>query len=181
MQTRLVELEVSFQTSNGNSPGNGVPQGPRVSQVLSDIPEDLVGYVDYEIISPVPPLLPSTWQPDMRSQAVLAIQGNSYTDPTLLLTFDDRPGGVRKAYMQANEWPIPSPDFNLSLLPPDGTLWMYSRSTLDTQSHSLAAALLLAVEAGDEGGGPTGPLDGGGSGEGGSRVWISLGAGLPGQ
>ena len=110
-QIRMVELEVSFQTSNGNTPGNGVPQGPRVSQIIADGPEQLVGVIDTEIVSPVPPMLPSTWQPDMHSQAVINAEGIQYSDPTLLLTFDHRPGGVRKAYMQANEWPVPSPDF----------------------------------------------------------------------
>ena len=146
-QTRMIELELSFETNNGNPSGDGAPRGARASGMLVDQPESVIGAVDIEILSTVPALLPSLWHADMRSQGTLSVQGNQFSGPTLFVAFDHRPGPRSGAYVQVNDWPVSSPDFTLPLEPPDGELWMTARSMLDTQSHSLGVTLLLSVEA----------------------------------
>ena len=145
--TRMVLLEASFASSNGNPVGSDVPRGPRASGLLADASAHTVGIVDIEILSEIPAQLPSLWHPNLRSWGTLSDGGTDYNGGSLFLSFDGRPGAVEHADLEVNEWPLPSTDFILSIHPPDGESWLYARSTLVTASHSLAAALVVATDA----------------------------------
>jgi hypothetical protein len=49
--TRMVLLEASFASSNGNPVGSDVPRGPRASGLLADASAHTVGIVDIEILA----------------------------------------------------------------------------------------------------------------------------------